>query len=174
MHCKRYYFYGSSAVENSIFFFSRTMHYLKRTQATDEAFQQLVDALNQELWDRYPEVQGSYAPHNNLDAQARVVVLFAGNEPVACGAFRRHDANSVEIKRMFVRADMRGNGFSKQVLLELEKWAKEDGYTHTRLETGIRQPEAIGLYHKLGYQTIPCYGPYQSDELSICMEKILL
>ncbi len=150
------------------------MHYLKRTQASDEAFQQLVEVLNQELWSRYPEVQANYTPHNQLNAQARVVVLFVLDQPVACGAFRQLDAQTVEIKRMFVTADQRGNGFSKQVLLELETWAKEDSYTHARLETGIRQPEAISLYHKMGYQRIPCYGHYAHDELSVCMEKILV
>jgi GNAT superfamily N-acetyltransferase len=146
---------------------------LKRTHAADDAFQALVEELNQELWRRYPEEQGNFAPHNHLTDQARVVVLFHQNEPAACGAFRPFDATTAEIKRMFVRESQRGKGFSRQVLQALEQWAAADGFTRARLETGIRQPEAIGLYRSAGYWDIPPYGPYANQELSVCLEKVL-
>lgn len=149
------------------------MIHLLQTTATHEAFQALVAELNEELWRRYPEEQGNFAPHNHLTDHARVVVLFYQNEPAACGAFRPFDDTTAEIKRMFVRESQRGKGFSRQVLQALEQWAAADGFTRARLETGIRQPEAIGLYRSAGYQDIPPYGPYTNQELSVCMEKTL-
>jgi putative acetyltransferase len=41
------------------------------------------------------------------------------------------------------------------------------------LETGQKQPEAIKLYQKAGYQIIPNFGPYVNAENSVCMEKTI-
>ncbi len=47
------------------------------------------------------------------------------------------------------------------------------GYSGIVLETGDRQPEAVGLYESFGYERIPCYPPYDSRALSLCLEKRL-
>lgn len=78
---------------------------------------------------------------------------------------------AVEIKRMFVEPQSRGKGLAKRILLELERWAAEDGFLMARLETGIKQPEAIGLYERMGYTRIDNYPPYTGFTTSICMEK---
>ena len=51
--------------------------------------------------------------------------------------------------------------------------ARRLGYVAVVLETGDRQPEALGLYVSAGYKRIPCYEPYASRELSLCFEKSL-
>src|SRR6185503_16299650 len=96
-----------------------------------------------------------------------------GGNPVACGAFRPLEGNVAEIKRMFVVPDHRGRGYSKAILRELERLARENGYTTVRLETGDRQPEAIGLYQRSGYHRIPNFGIYVEDQRSVCFEKQL-
>jgi hypothetical protein len=55
----------------------------------------------------------------------------------------------------------------------LENWAGELSYAKCILETGKRQPEAIGLYKKNGYKLIPNYGQYAEAENSLCFEKEL-
>jgi GNAT superfamily N-acetyltransferase len=90
---------------------------------------------------------------------------------VACGAFRPLERRVAEIKRMFVVPDCRGRGYSKGVLMELERLARKDGYTTVRLETANRQPEAIGLYERSGYQRIPNFGVYRNSTRSVCFEK---
>lgn len=95
-------------------------------------------------------------------------------DAVGCGAFKEFNDETVEIKRMFVPDEQRGKGIASKVLKELEAWALELGYTTCILETGKRQPEAIALYKKNGYELIPNYGQYAGVENSVCFQKVLL
>jgi putative acetyltransferase len=80
----------------------------------------------------------------------------------------------MEVKRMFVVEEKRGQGIASKVLIELEKWAKELHYEKCILETGVKQPEAIRLYEKSGYRRIPNYGQYKDVAASVCFEKRIL
>ena len=144
-----------------------------RTDSTNEDFQRLVSLLDSDLKARDGEDHSFYAQFNKIDATKNAVVAYKNNTAVACGAFKPYADKTVEIKRMFVDSNYRGQGIAQQVLLELEKWAAELGYTKCVLETGKRQPEAIGLYEKAGYKRIPNYGQYEYMENSVCMEKQL-
>jgi putative acetyltransferase len=53
----------------------------------------------------------------------------------------------------------------------LETELRKRGVSLFRLETGIRQPEALGLYRKLGYRERGPFGSYRPDPLSVFMEK---
>ena len=68
----------------------------------------------------------------------------------------------------------RGKGIAPRILSELERWASELGATSCCLETGMKQPEAIALYTKSGYEHIPNYGQYAGVENSVCFRKILV
>ena len=61
----------------------------------------------------------------------------------------------------------------EEILAELETWAAELSFAKCILETGKRQPEAIGLYKKNGYKLIPNYGQYAEIENSVCFEKVV-
>ncbi|WP_299431739.1 GNAT family N-acetyltransferase [uncultured Meiothermus sp.] len=74
---------------------------------------------------------------------------------------------------MYVRTPFRGRGLGKRLLVHLSEYAAEQGIRLLRLETGVAQTEAIGLYEREGFQRIPPFGPYSEDPLSICMEKQL-
>ena len=78
-----------------------------------------------------------------------------------------------EIKRMFVRAEARGNGVGRRLLGALEDTARQRNVERISLETGIRQPEAIRLYRASGYQDCPPFGTYCDDPLSLFMTKRL-
>lgn len=92
---------------------------------------------------------------------------------VACGGIARFDAKRAELKRMYVVPNARGRGLGRRIVVELENAARLLGYTAVVLETGDRQPEALGLYESSGYERIPCYPPYDSRALSLCFEKRL-
>jgi len=92
---------------------------------------------------------------------------------VACGGITRFDDERAELKRMYVVPEQRGRGLGRRVLVDLEAEARRLGYRSLVLETGDRQPEALGLYESSGYERIPCYPPYDSRALSRCFEKRL-
>ena len=73
-------------------------------------------------------------------------------------AFRIIAPGHAEIKRMFVRAEARGHGVGRRLLEALENAARRRNVERISLETGIRQPEAIGLYRASGYRDCPPFG----------------
>ena len=78
-----------------------------------------------------------------------------------------------EIKRMYVDPKARGLKLGSRLLAALEGDARAVGITCLRLETGVKQPEAIALYRKAGYREIAPFGAYQLDPHSLFMEKHL-
>ena len=74
---------------------------------------------------------------------------------------------------MYTSVESRGKGVASLVLEALEQWAKEQEFKQCILETGIKQPEAIGLYEKNGYHLIPNYGQYSDVEDSKCFKKMI-
>ncbi len=137
---------------------------------------QLISQLNAELSATYTE-EG--ATHFRLDAEevaeGRGVFLVAyhDNQPVGCGALRKLDESTVEIKRMYVAPESRGRGGGRAVLNALEKEARNLGASRIVLETGARQKVASALYESDGFEPIPPYGEYVDSPLSVCMEKRL-
>ena len=144
-----------------------------RTDSTNVDFQQLIKLLDAHLAVTDEDEHDFYNQYNGLDEIKHVVVAYAGDTAVACGAVKHYDEQRVEIKRMFTSKDYRGQGIAVQVLDELEAWAVELGYSHCLLETGRRQPYAIRLYEKQGYRIVPNYGQYTGMVNSVCMEKEL-
>lgn len=147
----------------------------KRTTSNDTDFKNLIVALDKEFWVRYPDTQQNFVPFNYVDERARVVVAYQDGVAVGCGCFRpMNEELIIEIKRMYVDPAVRGKGIGGKVLLELEGWAKEEGFTKSMLETGVKQPEAIRVYQRSGYTIIPNYPPYENIDESICMMKFLV
>jgi putative acetyltransferase len=90
---------------------------------------------------------------------------------VGCCALVDAGDGTAEIKRMFVDPQARGLKVGKLLLGALEERAQQLRCRAIRLETGIYQPEAIGLYKGAGYVERPPFGSYQPDPLSLFMEK---
>lgn len=146
---------------------------LIRTNSDDSDFRQLVALLDQDLQTRDGNEHSFYAQFNKIDKIRHVVVAYLGGEAVGCGAIKEFEEGAAEVKRMFVRPERRGRGVAKSILAELEKWAKELNFSECVLETGLKQPEAIGLYQKSGYEKISNYGQYEGVENSVCMKKAI-
>lgn len=146
---------------------------IQRTDSENADFRELVRLLDADLAIRDGAEHGFYAQFNKIDSIKNAVVAYENDTAVGCGAFKKFDEETVEIKRMFVRPENRGRGFGLEILKELEVWAAESGYKFAVLETGRKQPEAIWLYQKSGYALIPNYGQYEGIENSVCMRKKL-
>ena len=101
-------------------------------------------------------------------------VLRSGGIAASCGGVKLFGTTYGEIKRMYVRPQFRGQGFAKLMLNHLSDYAGAQGITLLRLETGIHQHEAIGLYERMGFQRIGPFGDYKEDPNSVFFEKSLL
>jgi len=149
--------------------------------ADSPALQSLLRKSNDYMAALYP------AESNHLeDAQALLppagflLGVFEAGTMIGCGAVKYVEGDAAgsdmtygEIKRVFVLNEHRGRGVSKVIMQELEAHLIGRGTHVARLETGIRQPAAIGLYLHLGYLERPPFGEYQLDPLSIFMQKDL-
>jgi len=91
-----------------------------------------------------------------------------------CGAVVITEEGWGELKRMFVRPDLRGRGVAQAVVSFLEGEAMRRGVDVMRLETGISQPEALRFYEQAGYVRRGVFGRYANDPLSVFMEKRLV
>ncbi|MBX2817291.1 MAG: GNAT family N-acetyltransferase [Saprospiraceae bacterium] len=144
---------------------------IRRTSGEDPDFSSLVPMLNAELEVFDGEDHAFYQQYNGSEGLNHVVVIYMNNSPIACGALKKLDAATAEIKRMFVLPDHRRTGKSRQILEELERWAVELGFKRCILETGKIQTAAVGLYQSAGYHEIPNYGPYVGMSKSVCFAK---
>lgn len=146
---------------------------IRIVKATSENgdFVNLIAALDKSLWERYPELKSDYWGNNILELNPNVVILYLDEKAVGCGCFKKYEKDTIEIKRMFVSPEVRGMGLAQTILQELERWAKDLGYSFSVLETLYKQKEAIALYQKTGYAIVDNYEPYVGLENSICMRK---
>jgi GNAT superfamily N-acetyltransferase len=144
---------------------------ISKTTSENPDFENLIKALDENLWKHYPELKSDYWGNNILELNPNVVILYLEDKAVGCGCFKKNDKNTIEIKRMFVSPEVRGMGLAQTILLELEGWAHELGYSFSVLETLYKQKEAIALYQKTGYYIVDNYEPYVGLENSICMRK---
>ncbi len=144
-----------------------------KTDASQPDFKKLVEFLDADLAERDGEEHSFYDQFNKLHLIKYALVAYEKDIPVACGAIKEFEPNVMEVKRMYVTPEKRGKGIATKVLYALENWARDLGYQKCVLETGKRQPEAIALYTKNGYQIIPNYGQYAGIENSVCFEKFL-
>ena len=103
----------------------------------------------------------------------RFFVARRGREALGCGALRVDREGYGEVKRMFVLPSARGLKLGRRLLARLEAQARHDGLTALRLETGTRQPEALGLYRAAGFTERGPFGDYREDPWSVFMEKSL-
>jgi len=147
------------------------MNNLVRTNSDNHDFIELVRKLDAELAKRDGNNHSFYAQFNKIDNIKYVVLAYENEIPLGCGAIKEFDANTMEVKRMYLQPESRGKGIAAKILLALENWAAEMAFTKCVLETGKRQPEAIQLYERNGYTRIPNYGQYVDIENSVCFEK---
>lgn len=145
----------------------------KRTDSSDQDFQNLVQLLDADLAIRNGDDHAFYDQFNKIDNIKNCIVIYENDIPAACGAFKKFENDTVEIKRMYTKPDFRKKGFASAIVKELEIWAKEYGYTKAVLESSLQQNEAISVYEKSGYTRIPNYGQYIGIDKSVCYKKEL-
>ena len=134
----------------------------------------LVEELEAHLAQFYPSESRHGFSVEKLIAQG-VAFFVIRNDGVAagCGGILLVGAEYGELKRMYVRPQFRGLGLAKQMLDHLADYARSQGVTTLRLETGIHQHAAIGLYERAGFRQIPPFANYTNDPVGRCYERRL-
>jgi putative acetyltransferase len=132
----------------------------------------LVAELEAQLAPLYPRESRHGYSVEKLIAEVVAFFLIRDNDtPAGCGGLQLYGNDYGEVKRMYVRPQFRGLGFAKLMLEHLTDYARSRGIGLLRLETGIHQHAAIGLYERMGFRSIPPFGEYREDPLIKYYEK---
>jgi GNAT superfamily N-acetyltransferase len=150
---------------------------ISRAELTSDVSRRLIDALNLELSGMYPEPGATHFGLDPAEVSGRrgaFLVVWRDGVLVGCGAVRLVDAQTGELKRMYVAPTVRGTGLGRRLVAALEAEGRALGARRLILETGIRQLAALALYKATGFMPIPLYGEYcLSPDTSICLGKEL-
>jgi GNAT superfamily N-acetyltransferase len=135
---------------------------------------QLLSELDAHLMSLpYPaESRHAFPVEKLLREQVNFFVTRYDHEPAGCGGIKLHP-DFGEVKRMYVRPSHRGLGLGKAMLNHLADYARQQNIKLLRLETGIYQVEAIGLYERYGFQRRTPFSDYKVDPMSLYFEKAI-
>ena len=146
---------------------------IRPARPDEEPAVSLVEATVAELAERYGDEDPAIDPDQFVPPRGAFLVALLDGEPVGCGGVRVVGTGTAEIKRMYVDAAVRRRGVARALLAALEAASLELGCPTLRLETGLRQPEAIALYEEAGYGRIPNFGYWADSPVAVCYEKPL-
>jgi len=141
-----------------------------RTNSQNPEFKKLVELLNLDLARRDGKTH-PLSQFNTITDLKYVILAFKEGNAIGCGAISEYDFNVMEIKRMYVSSEVRGQRIGEKILFELENWSRELGSTKCILFTGSKQPEANKLYQRNGYSRIQKYGKLKAIPDSLCFAK---
>jgi GNAT superfamily N-acetyltransferase len=144
-----------------------------KTSSNNIDFKLLAAELDAHLVEFYGNQQDFFNKHNSIDAIKHVIVVYDNENPIGCGAIKQYSETIIEIKRMYVKPEHRGQGIAATMLIALENWAKDLGYLTLILETMKAKESVISMYKKNGYSIINNYGQYKNMETSVCMSKAI-
>jgi putative acetyltransferase len=146
---------------------------INRADPGEAAVRKLIEDLDAYMIPMYPAESNHLLDIEALrDPRMRFFAAVVDGETLGCGGCWLH-ADYAEIKRVYVSPAGRGLGLAKKLMQVIEDEARARGMTIARLETGIHQPEALGLYRALGYAERGPFGDYIEDPNSVFMEKRL-
>lgn len=135
----------------------------------------LIAELDAQLAPLYPESsRHGYSVEKLLREDVAFFVFRHDAAPAGCCGVQFFATEYAEVKRMYVRPSFRGLGLGKLMLRHLAARAREHRVALLRLETGIYQREAIGLYERMGFRQIAPFGAYRDDPLSRFYELALV
>lgn len=122
----------------------------------------------------YPAESNHHLDLDGLRADnVRFFVARRAGMALGCVALVVEPDGAGEIKSLWVDPAARGLALGRRLLDAIERAAGDEAVTTLRLETGISQHQALGLYRSSGYREIGPFGSYNPDPLSIFMEKCL-
>jgi putative acetyltransferase len=139
----------------------------------NEDIEEIIRLGDEYLSSLYPPESNHLVPVSELISDKfEFYLLRVDGESVGSVGIRL-DNEHPEVKRMFVKSQHRGYGYGEELLKFIFDRCRESGFSKIQLETGIAQPEAIGVYEKHGFRRIPPFGSYEEDPLCVFYEANL-
>ena len=117
--------------------------------------------------------RAAFVPYNISESISDVLIANVSGTAVGCAGLKAYSDTDVEIKRVWVDPEFRGNHISSDMMDALEKKASELGFKRAILQTRPQMETAVSLYTKRGYKLIDNYPPYDKLEGAICFAKEL-
>lgn len=134
----------------------------------------LIRGLSAELKERYGAGESGFVdPARFCPPTGAFLVAYVDGRPAACAGIQRADERTAELKRMFVRQRYRRQGLGRTILAAVEDKARALGYEALRIETGVRQPDAIALYREVGYHEVDPFRLHEDDPDGVFFSKEL-
>lgn len=121
-----------------------------------------------------PEFCYHLKPEEMAQPNTTVFVGRVGGRAVAMGAIRRHAGGIGEVKRMYTRPEIHGQGIGGAILAEIEAAARREGLARLVLETGDRHPAAWRVYERGGFTRCGPFLGYGDSPYSVFYEKVLV
>lgn len=137
---------------------------------------ELIRELDAHLWTHPypPQSRHAFSVDKLLHERVVFFVTRYDGQLAGCGGIKMFGTDYGEVKRMFVRPQFRGKGLGKAMLQRLAEYARSRDANLLRLETGIYEVEAIGLYEGWGFQRRAPFGEYVEDPMSVYFEKSIV
>lgn len=110
-----------------------------------------------------------YSEKENLE---KVWLVYCGELPAGCVAYRKKAEGTGEVKRMFVRKEYRGRGIAQELLMTVQDHAREQGCHTLFLDTRITLEPAVSLYRSFGFDVVFQQGLYVQMEKKLGQEAL--
>lgn len=147
---------------------------IERADPQDQSVRALIEELDAYQLQLYPSESNHLLDLETMtQGQMHLFSICVDGVVQGCGGFWAHDGYA-EVKRLYVHPDARGRGLARKLMNHIENQMRFEGFKLAKLETGVLQPEALGLYRALGYSLCGPFGAYPVDDpLSVFMQKRL-
>ena len=144
---------------------------LRFVDAKSADYKRLADALDAYYYTLVGDVQDRYKDVNRPENMNCLIVAYDGEAPMACGAWKRVDGKTAEVKRIYVLPQYRRRGIASAIIRKLEADIRDHGFQQILLETARITGDSQALYLSLGYTEIPYYGSPAGAENCRCFLK---
>ncbi len=138
--------------------------FIKLCNRLDSYLQQIIGADKQNT---------QYVQYNSLVDIHDVILIIDNEEAVGCGAVKRYDDHTMEMKRLYVKDEYRHKGYGRAIVEALETLARKKEVKTLILETGVPLVAAQKMYISCDFKVIENYGQYKGIDSSVCMSKQL-
>jgi ribosomal protein S18 acetylase RimI-like enzyme len=124
-------------------------------------FREYASSLKVDLCFQNFELELANLPGDYSHPRGALLAARGGEQLVGCCALRPLDnvdyPNACEMKRLYVRRDVRGKGLGRLLAQAILDAARQASYSHVLLDTLTEMEAARALYEDLGFIEIPPY-----------------